>query len=228
MLIIFDLDDTLVDTSGCLIPFKLEEALRSMVVAGLEVPDFKRALDCLQACNREAESAREALKHFLGPLNSNPLFLEIGIKIMYEEDLLDLPLKSLEGAQEVLSALSSMHQLALVTVGQPLQQMNKLKKAGIDSSLFSKIIVSGERSKKGHYEAIAHELGYSSDQVWVCGDRVAVDLVPAADLGFRTVQMRWGRGMYSQGPQESVHYSISSLKELLPIVCKSISKDPIL
>lgn len=220
MLIIFDLDDTLVDTSGCLTPPKLEEALRSMIAAGFEVSNFQEALNSLQECNRVAENAQEAIKNFLGPAHQNSLFLEIGTQVMYGSDLPDVPLTPLEGAHEVLSTLASSHQIALVTIGQTVQQMNKLKKAGIDSTLFSKIIVSGKKSKKEHYQVLVEELKYPAHQVWVCGDRIKVDLLPAADLGFWTVQMRWGRGLYSEGSIGCVHYCISSLRQLLTIICE--------
>ncbi len=218
MLIIFDLDDTLIDTSGCLTHFKLEEALRAMVEAGLSVPDYSAALELLRRLDRTAESARAALGEFVEILGADKQFLEMGIQEVYHKSSADLPIFPLDGALEILAELGRQHQIALVTVGQPNEQMLKLKKAGIDSRIFSKIAVAEDRNKKPHYQAIVDELGYSSSEVLVCGDRIPIDLVPARELGFKTVQMQWGRGLSGSRQRGDVDYAISDLSELKGIV----------
>ncbi|MBY0528675.1 MAG: HAD family hydrolase [Rhabdochlamydiaceae bacterium] len=218
MLIIFDLDDTLIDTSGCITPVKLEDALRRMVEKGLELPDFEDGLELLKRLDSTAESSSRSLAEFLEILNADSSLLEVGIKEVYENIPEDLPVFSLEGAKEVLNELALEHQLALVTIGKPVQQMAKLKKAGIDSGLFSKIAVSEERNKKIYYKKIIEDLGYSSSEVAVCGDRIPIDLAPARELGCKTIQIRWGRGLNSTGFKSDVDYVISHLKELKEII----------
>ena len=218
MLIIFDLDDTLIDTSGCITHYKLEDALHAMVKAGLAVPDFSAALDLLRRIDRTAESAREALSEFVDILGFDKTILDVGIKEIYENPSSDLPIFPIDGATELLYDLGQQHQLALVTVGIPQHQMDKLKKAGIDSRIFSKISVIEERNKKPHYQKIVDELGYSSGEVLVCGDRIPIDLLPARELGFKTVQMLWGRGLNSLKSRGDVDYFISKICELKEIV----------
>jgi len=220
LLIIFDLDDTLVDTSGCITPVKLQRALERMIQAGLYVPDFEEALDSLKAIDRTALSARDSLEAFLTSCCADLSLLAVGIKEVYDTSSEDLSLLPLEGACELLRELSSVHRIALVTRGKLLEQMGKLKKAGIDSGFFSKIIVSEETIKKVHYEALAKAWGYSPEEILVCGDRVAVDLTPASELGFKTVQICWGRGLSSLGFSSDVDYRISSLGELREIVSR--------
>lgn len=218
MLIIFDLDDTLVDTSGCITHYKLEDALNAMVGAGLVVPDFPEALQLLRRLDSGAESARVALSEFTEILGADKSVLEVGVAVIYGDLPPDLPLFPLEGASEILADLGQYHQLALVTIGDEARQMEKLKKAGIDSRIFSKIAVTGERDKKPHYQMIVDELGYSPDDVIVCGDRIQVDLLPACELGFKTVQMQWGRGLNATRSRECVDWCISTLWELKEIV----------
>lgn len=218
MLIIFDLDDTLVDTSGCVTYYKLEGALEAMVKAGLELPDFAQGLELLRRLNETASSAKESLAEFIELLGADPLFLEIGTREIYESDLPDLPLFPLDGAVELLSFLKIYHRLALVTVGYPSIQMQKLKKAGIDTSVFSKILITQEIDKKPLYRAIVGELGVSSREVLVCGDRISRDLTPGRELGFKTVLMKWGRGLTATLPSRDVDYAISSLNELKGII----------
>ncbi len=213
MLIIFDLDDTLVDTSGCVTYYKLGDALEAMVKEGLELSDFNQGLELFRRLNETASSAKEALAEFIELVGAEPLFFEIGMKTIYESDLSDLPLFPLEGAIEVLSLLRNYHRLALVTVGSASIQMQKLKKAGIDSSVFSKILITQDLDKKPLYQQILDEFGTPSKEVLVCGDRISRDLTPARQLGFKTVLMKWGRGLNAKLPSRDVDYSISSLND---------------
>jgi len=223
LLIIFDLDDTLIDTSGCITYYKLEDALVAMVGAGLALPDFTEALDLLRNLDRNAESAAAALSEFAEIMGAGKNLLDVGIREVYDSHPLDLPVFPMEGALELLGELGQHHQLALVSVGRPSRQMEKLKKAGIDSRIFSKIAVTEEKNKKPHYQTIVDELGYSAEDVLVCGDKILVDLMPARELGFRTVQIQWGRGLNFVRHKGDVDYSISALKELKNIVNSFIS-----
>ncbi len=218
MLIIFDLDDTLIDTSGCITHFKLEDALNAMVRAGFTVSDFPTALELLRRLNSTSDSARSAIAEFVEILGGDKSFFEIGVKEAYENIPSDLPVFPLEGAIEILTELGGQHQLALVTIGKPILQMDKMKKAGIDSRIFSKIAVTEEKNKKPHYQMIMDELGYASTEVLVCGDRIPLDLAPAWELGLKTVRIQWGRGLNSAGYKGEVDYCISELKELKDIV----------
>lgn len=218
MLIIFDLDDTLIDTSGCITHFKLEDALRVMIKEGLHIPDFNAALDLLRRLDKTSESTCATLGEFIEILGADKHFCEIGGKEVYENISSDLPIFPLEGALELLGDLAEQHQLALVTMGKPFLQMEKLKKAGIDSRFFSKIVVSEDRNKKPHYQMIMDELGYASSEVLVCGDRISYDLLPARELGIKTVQMQWGRGLNTRGFKGEVDYCIFKLQELKNIV----------
>lgn len=223
MLIIFDLDDTLIDTSGCITPIKLEDALKRLSREGLAIPDFSEALDLLKRLDLAAASAKLALSEFLEIHNADPALLQIGIQEIYDPVSFDFSINPLKNANEVLDELSSFHQLAIVTIGKTSMQLAKLKKAGIDSGIFSKIIVVEAGDKKIHYQALADELGYAPSEIVVCGDRIPNDLVPARELGYKTVQMRWGRGLNSKGQPGDVDYQISSLIELKDIIAHLIT-----
>jgi len=218
LLIIFDLDDTLIDTSGSITPFALENALGAMVASGLRVSNFTEALEQLKRINRTAVSSKAALQEFIEIQDGNADHLEIGKEKLCNQLACDLPVFPIEGALELLIELAQDHELALVTQGKTPIQMEKLKKAGIDSALFSNIIVSEDGNKKIHYKKLVEGDRYLSHEVLVCGDRIPIDLAPAKDLGFKTVHMRWGRGLNSQGRKGDVDYPISSLTELKDII----------
>jgi putative hydrolase of the HAD superfamily len=218
LLIIFDLDDTLIDTSGGITPFALENALAAMISAGLCVPSFDEALQQLKRINITAVSSKAALQEFVEILDGGADLLEIGKEKLCGELACDLPVFPLDGAVELLAELAQDHELALVTSGKLSIQMEKLKKAGIDSALFSNIIVSEDGNKKIYYKKLIEKERYLPFEVLTCADRIPADLAPAKDLGFKTVHMRWGRGLNSQGRKGDVDFQISTLKELKDII----------
>ncbi len=196
MLIIFDLDDTLVDTSICITPRKLEEALQAMIREGLTVDNFDSALrSLLEFDAAPGASSPSALEAFLSQHGYSKIFLPVGLAKLREELSPDHePALAVPHAFEMLHAVKNRHNLAIVTMGSPSLQYSKLKKAGIDPAFFSKIVIIEEKNKKPSYQAIIEEARLPSQEVVVCGDRVAVDLVPAKELCCHTVHMARGRG----------------------------------
>jgi putative hydrolase of the HAD superfamily len=222
LLIIFDLDDTLIDTSGCITPIRLEDALTQMVKAGLNLPDFTQGLEQLRRIDAGAESAKDALAEFLEIHDADKKYLDIALKEIYENFSHDLPIFTFDGVVDTLKSLAGLHRLALVTAGFEDYQHWKLKKTGIDSSFFSKIVVCESGSKKAHYKLIVEELGISQNDVVVCGDRIAKDLSPAKDLGFRTIHMRKGRGKRYSALSDDVDYSVDEFYKIPEVITSII------
>ena len=218
MLIIFDLDDTLIDTSGCITPVQLTNAFEKLASFGVVFSDFDKSLQSLLRLNETAPSARHAVEEFFEINGIDTQFLDAILKSVYEEFPSSLQVDPHDMAIDILDALGESHKLALVTVGKEDLQLLKLKKAGIDSDVFSKIIVTQEKNKKIHYRSIVEGLEMDSAEVIVCGDRIAIDLAPAKELGFITVHMRSGRGLHCKGDKNDVDFTISHLSEILRIL----------
>lgn len=214
MLIIFDLDDTLIDTSGCVTPFKLRECLKLFQKEGLAVTDFEAAYQELLAINARSHRSRDALYEFVkGDLSLVQKALEEMTKPLPEPFLV----RTTPNAKEILETLSKKHTLALVTGGHPPFQMEKLKKAGIDQTFFSNIAIPEDSVKKPFYQRLMRDFSLEPKEVLVCGDRIAMDLQPAYELGLTTVHMRWGRGQVGE-TAKWVQYAISDLSELKRII----------
>lgn len=193
MLIIFDLDDTLVDTFRCLTLPKLKESLIHMIQGGLKLDcSFERAWADLKRCNVEAKDSKEALSSFLPDFKNGELFLEQSIAYVYESSDEGLNLKPVLGAIEGLKKLKKKHTLACVTKGFRGRQLRKLEKAGIDWALFSKIVVTQSSSKKVSYQKVLRECGFSPEETLVCGDKFDVDLEPAKRMGCLVAHAQWG------------------------------------
>lgn len=222
MLIIFDLDDTLIDTSGSIIPGLLKNALHAMQKKGLEFSDFDQTYQELLHFDRNHSSSSTALLEFLEIYQAPEGCYEEGIREVYEKPLYLEPIQPLDDAIEVLNELAESYQLALVTKGKEHIQKEKMRRAKIPIKLFSYLCFCEEgplssRGKKSFYESIGREIGISPSQVLVCGDRISLDLSPAKELGYVTVQMRWGRGLGNTGLKKDVDYTILHLNEIKPI-----------
>lgn len=187
---------------------------------------MKRALDHVSALgyqgknfleltkiNTEANSASEALKTFFTPLNKNAQFFEEARSIVYSDILTEEMIEPYPDAIEVLTKIQQKYPLGLVTYGVESIQYKKLEKAGIESSLFSKIVVTENKDKGPSYRKLFDELGIDPKTVLVVGDRFDRDLQPAKKLGCKTVLVSWGRSRKEDHKKADV--VINTLNELI-------------
>ena len=212
-MIIFDLDDTLIDTSGAVTPFKLKECLKRLIAGGVPISDLSEAHRQLLELNAKSPKSLDALVSFAAPYNLS----SDQIKEAAQELMTPLPpdfvIPTTPYAKEILHFYQARCPIALVTGGYPPFQREKLKKAGIDTSVFSMIAIPEDSKKGPYYEAFQKKFSVDPSAIWVCGDRVAMDLAPAHALGFRTIHMRWGRGMRA-AKEPWIDKAISDLREL--------------
>jgi len=213
LLIVFDLDDTLIDSSGTLGQVKLAAALQAMKDAGLE----KGELDRLKEMDQNSSWGRETISRFLAELGADE-FLEVGCSEYYSYGVEEVScVNCFPGVKEMLEKLSAEHDLALVTYGNEQQQMLKLKTVGIEQGLFKKIIVTPLPEKGKCYQQLMQELGMTNKDILVCGDQEG-DLKPAKDLGITTVHVRQGRGKVLN--PEDWDYSLARVIEIEEVVRK--------
>ncbi|PIN76350.1 hypothetical protein COV17_02915 [Candidatus Woesearchaeota archaeon CG10_big_fil_rev_8_21_14_0_10_36_11] len=217
-LLIFDLDDTLIDTTGCIAPLKLKMALSAMVDAGLHVDSFSNALFQLKKIDTKSPSGKKSIHLFLEKMGASEDLCKIGVETYYEFKDLNFSVNTLPRANEMLYELNRSHDLVIVSKGIEKVQLLKMQKAGIDPTLFKKVVITNEYYKKSEYQKVIKELQYLPENTIVCGDRVDGDLLPAKELGLKTVHIQWGRGKLFKLNNENIDYSIKDLSELKNIV----------
>lgn len=212
MLFIFDLDDTLIDTSGSVIPYKLREALQILMEGGLSL-DLEKDFEELLTLSQKVKKTKEALFIFAKEKGAHSELIQRALNSLKSPLPNHFEVPTTPFAKEVLEAIQKKYLLSLVTAGDPNFQMEKLKKAGIDGTIFSMISVSKEGEKKKHYENIQKKIDMPPNQIWVCGDRVLSDLYPAFELGFHTIHMKWGRGKLEKS-ESWINHTITQLREI--------------
>lgn len=219
MLIIFDLDDTLVDTYRCLTIPKLKETLIHMVQGGLKLDcSFEHAFNELVTCTRSAPSGREALISFLPDFKNGADFLESSTNYLYESSDEGLDLAPVEGALQALNQLKENHTLCLVSAGFEGRQKRKLEKAGIDSGIFGRIEVTQARRKGDIYLRLMEELGFSPKQTIVCGDKFDVDIEPAVRLGCFTAHAEFSPRRCIKRSGLEADISVTTFNQLLDFI----------
>lgn len=217
MLIIFDLDDTLIPTTSQISPFKLDQLVKKIPI--LSQSDQVLKLDDLKRINRAAVGSKEAIIEYLS-VNG---FLESEQKeiLSYFSDDLSLPnsIMPLDGAHETLAQLHASHILALVTRGKKTYQQKKIDGLEQLKNLFNQVMIVEMGSKKVAYQQLQNHFQKKSDDIVVIGDRIDLDLAPAKELGFYTVQMKSSRCRdFFDRKEGIVDYQICSLMDLSAIM----------
>src|SRR3989338_1135499 len=217
-LLIFDLDDTLIDTFSTFSPSRLSDSLQTMIDYGLKIDSPSEALKRLIEIDSKSSSVKETIKNFVTEISAFEVekYSSIGIKKYYEEFKGNCQLKPVDGALELLQKLQKRYNLAIVSKGLKETQYWKINKAGIKKECFKKIIIVSEE-KKTAYASLLQENGYKSSEVLVCGDKYELDLVPAKELGLTTIYFIWGRAKNNKN-KVITDYTINDLKEILKIV----------
>jgi len=168
--VFFDLDDTLIDSTGLLIP----EALRRTAEALGVAPE---RLDATGKTTEEVTATLGALA---------PDRLAAANRAWYSPDV--PPLEPVPGARELLASLRPPLLLFLVTRGNAIRQQAKIDRAGLRDSFDAiRIRPPGIGSKRDDFAGLARDWRLRADRCVVIGDDPADEIAHGAALGFRTI-----------------------------------------
>jgi len=220
LLIIFDLDDTLIQTTKCLSTIRFKVALEAIIQEGFVSKDVNKDFNKLLRLRRSCASSLEAFDTFLfesGQRKAN--FLTIAEQKLYYDDLpQEARIQTFQGVKKTLASLHKKHILCLMTIGKRAVQLKKMEKAGIDTKLFSKIIVAKRGSKKKFYAKLISSYQLQPKQVIVCGDRVDKDLIPAKELGCMTLWMNKTKKRLYKGYQSCIDHTLDRFSQILTLI----------
>lgn len=219
--VVFDLDDTLLDTSGSLIPLAARRAVEAMGAPKDQVEAWlsKRSellrlnpranvwLDLAKGNTEMAERGRHA-------------FLTFPI-----EELPDSALRFTPSAKDLLEWTRERSKLFLVTSGDQSTQRAKIARLGIESFFESIHVVessSGARAKNRAFTEISESLAgqkLAPSDFLSIGNRVDTDLGSAKILGWTTAWVRYGEhaSLTPQNALEIPDFEAASLTDLFSI-----------
>lgn len=196
----FDLDDTLIDTSGLLVPLASRAAYVAMTNKGLkmsyEIFDQQRKEKAIRMTHKQiffeiAESQ--------GDNSLVADMAEAGIHTFYHPPLPpSLPL--LAGAAENLRFLKDRYTLFLVTSGAISTQKEKVKRAGLESHFQSCIFVDGfkKERKRDAFLEILRQTGCKAHELLSIGNRLSQEIHDAKEVGAKTCYFEYGEHVGEQ------------------------------
>ncbi len=195
--IVFDLDDTLLDTSGALVPIAVRRAVQAMIDAGLPLTSDA-------ALQRRAELLRDnpRIDIWAALAQSAPesLYAEVataGSNAFYRYDVDELPASAFRPQEGALALLQLAHRhstLHLVTAGDETTQRKKIERLMIGKFFASVHLVRpGPGAKQQAFLSIENEFRTSATERFVSiGNRVDTDLGEAKAVGWNTIWIRAG------------------------------------
>ncbi len=219
--IAFDLDDTLLDTSGLLIPaaslrtyetlkdlvpqlsFSSFEARRVQLAKSLSHPEiFAQILEEVRPGSRLTFADRltqATLAFYQSPIPNH------------------LPL--LPGALENLNFLRGKYQLFLVTSGVPSCQQQKIHACGLDSFFVRSFLVDSmkQERKRGAFEQILRDYQLAPQHLLSVGNRLSLEIRDAKLCGAMTCHFRYGEhdGEVPTQPEDIPDFSIHHHQEFI-------------
>jgi len=233
-LIIFDLDDTLVDTSD--LYWRTRSAFVKLIDPFVEsdanhiVETFEQidSIHIKEEGFSPTRYLRTMLKTYenLKPTSSvkNPKILT-AIQDCALSITTDLP-KPIDGARELLQWSSSRFDLAVVTRGEESFQLRKLEQVGFRG--YFNLIEVVKRKTPETFKGVITRTGFRPDGTWVIGDSIQTDINPGIAVGARCLWYAYKhRAYYWQ--QEHGHapigefLKISDLREAIGILESSLT-----
>jgi putative hydrolase of the HAD superfamily len=220
--VLFDLDDTLVDTSR-LAEIARKNAVENMIRHGLPV-DFDTAYkELLELINEYGSNFGKHFDYLLRRLDlpQSPKWIAAGV-IAYHNTKIAY-LRSVRGARKVLLELKREgYKLAVVTDGDPVKQWEKILRLDFDE-YFDEVFISDYLGvKKPHpkiYMKALRKLGVKPEEAVMVGDRLYSDIYGAKEVGMFTIWFRYGKYRDRELEyEEYADFTVEQLNEILEII----------
>lgn len=216
--VVFDLDDTLIDTSGQLVAPAHRKAAAAMIAAGLEASleeVAEKRLDFARAAPIEEVDLRVAA--FFG---GGREAAEAGHQAYFGHRIASLdPFPFVPAVLDQLAPRT----LLLVTAGLEATQRKKLELAGLVRYFEEAVVVDVGGDKGVAIARLLRERTIAFEEAVVVGDRLDREIAAGRRLGTWTVRVAYGEGESSlpQGPHQRPHYTVPTV-EALPAVIEDI------
>lgn len=218
--IAFDLDDTLLDTSGLLVPMAARRACEAMISAGLrcELNECLQMRHDLASSLSHTEIFTQILNHF--GTNQKGKAIHDALEEFYNPFIPEsLPL--LPGSLENLVSLKSRYNLFLVTMGSHETQAKKIKALDIEKHFKKIYILNGfiGEKKDSAFRHILTSEGHHPHELLSIGNRLSSEIRDGKKVGATTCYFAYGEHIGEKPifPEDHPDFTVSHHKDLIPI-----------
>lgn len=108
----------------------------------------------------------------------------------FGKEMLDAPVRLIEGAREAVIRLASTYKLIVLTKGDLLDQESKLARSGLGDCFSDLEVVSGKT--RSTYEQVCARNGVEPSGLVMVGDSLRSDVLPAIDAGCHAIHVPYG------------------------------------
>ena len=219
-LLLLDLDDTLFDCAGTLIPAAHRDAVTAMIEAGLPGPVSERLAE-LQPLLEQVRDAsvvypRLCAKHAV----EDPAVAETGCRAFFQREV--PPIEPFPGVIGALTIWGGRFTRVVVTFGDPGTQARKVQRLHLLPHLDGVRYVgpgqAGGKEMAFRLEIAAREL--SPSQALVVGNRLSDEIAAGNRLGCPTVLVAGGEfaNQEPSGPEEQPLHRIERFSDLVGLL----------
>lgn len=186
--LIFDLDDTLLDSTEQMRWRAVESSCVALRENGFEM----KQLECEEFLTKESlklMSMKKALKKLC---KNDEKLMNIGYDGYHDFGVSGITLH--DGVSDLLSKFKRKYTLVLLSSGDPELQKRKLAELRI-ADLFDHILYDDRKNKKTKKEGlqkIMKKFGFEAEQHVVIGDRIDNELRYGKELGMKTILVQSG------------------------------------
>lgn len=220
--IFFDLDDTLFNTTK-FVNFARNESFKAMIDGGLKVNLNKLWIDFghiySQLGSNSSKHYDKLLEDYKVPKSDADRLVALAVMAYHraKNHFHDFKFKNVD---KILKTLKKDYILCIFSSGIGVKQWEKFYLLEFfryfeDSNVF--ITDSIERSKINHtYKELYnfYSTHYNTQNLWMIGDKETADIIPAKEIGFKTIRV--GTGKYRFDFEKSIaDYKINDISVLL-------------
>lgn len=222
---IFDLDDTLLDTSGLLVPQALRRACEFLIQQKV-LSSMEEGLQRWSASRQNKSS----LNHFFDIIDSGDEtqrkhFSEQAYRIFRAPPLPET-LEPRAGGLDILEKASKQFPLFLVTQGDIDVQMNKVDRLQIIPFFKHVYYIDpfANENKLKAFSAILSHWQFDPQKVLSIGNRLDNEIALSKSLGMKTCYVRYGEHSLDrpETPLQIPDFNITELSELRPLLNEAL------
>lgn len=217
--IAFDLDDTLLDTTGQLVPKASQQAFEILIKAGLRM-DLKTCEQKRLAWIRSMSHKDVFKKLALEYGDSQTLAAVDSANQAFYHPTIPSDLKLLPGALDNLNFLSKKYHLHLVTAGFQEAQEAKIKCLGIGHFFRHIFVVNSLNAEKKYtaFKMILQNDQIQPEEMLCIGNSLSSEIKDARLIGAWACYFEFGedRGSVPTEPELQPHFHVKNHLELIP------------
>ena len=217
--IVFDLDDTLIDTFSMLIePLEKRAAKAMFQESDSQITEEKLAALLLEARKKDPSTVDDRVRAMIAGVTPDMFSARRRV-------LTDVPLDNLRIDPSVLTLLQDLYhfKLYLVTEGDWDFQNAKIEKLRLRGRIFQDIAIvesEKEEDKEQKIAALLEKVGINPNDALIVGNRLDKEILAGENLGAPTVWVQHGEGSKAnlEDGRREPDYTIDSILKLRDVL----------